>query len=168
MGSPIPAPSTSKPGRRPFLGGTILFSSLFLYHSSQPWQKLDFLLDTLSFPALSWTDLLSLFVRLSGQEGELHPATSTLSHLFNMLLPLTPTIHSCMCVCLVTQLCPTLCHPMDCSPPGSSVYGIFPGKNTGLGCHFLLQGIFPAQGLNPSLQCLLLWQLEDSSPRSHL
>ena len=28
----------------------------------------------------------------------------------------------------------------------------FPGKSTGVGCHFLLQGIFPTQGLNPSLQ----------------
>ena len=31
---------------------------------------------------------------------------------------------------------------MDCSLPGSSVRGNFPGKNTGVGCHFLLQGIF--------------------------
>ena len=31
---------------------------------------------------------------------------------------------------------------MDCSPPGFSVHGVFPGKNTGVGCHFLLQG-FP-------------------------
>ena len=31
----------------------------------------------------------------------------------------------------------------------------FPGKNTGVGCHFLLQGIFPTLGLNPSLLCLL-------------
>ena len=30
-----------------------------------------------------------------------------------------------------------------------------PGKNTGVGCHFLLQGIFPTQGLNPHLLCLL-------------
>ena len=36
------------------------------------------------------------------------------------------------------QSCPTLCDPMDCSLPGSSVYGDFPGKNTGMGCHFLL------------------------------
>ena len=28
-------------------------------------------------------------------------------------------------VCLVTQMCPTLCDPLDCSPPGSSVHGIF-------------------------------------------
>ena len=41
---------------------------------------------------------------------------------------------------------------MDCSPPGSSVHGIdFPGKNTGVGCHFLLQEIFPTQGLNQAL-----------------
>ena len=44
---------------------------------------------------------------------------------------------------LVAQLCPTLCDPMGCSPPGSSVHGDFLGKNTGAGCHALLQGIFP-------------------------
>ena len=41
-------------------------------------------------------------------------------------------------------------HPMDCSLPGSSVHGIFPGKSTGVGCHFLLQRI-PTQGSNPGL-----------------
>ena len=55
------------------------------------------------------------------------------------------------CVCLVVQLCSTLCNTMDYSPPGSSVYEDSPGKNTGLGCHALLQGIFPTQGLNPGL-----------------
>ena len=45
-------------------------------------------------------------------------------------------------LCLVTQLCLTLCDPMDCSPPGSSVHGDCPGKNTRVGCHALLQGIF--------------------------
>ena len=38
----------------------------------------------------------------------------------------------CVCVCLVTQLRLTLCDPMDCSPPGSSVRGDSPGKNTGV------------------------------------
>ena len=38
-----------------------------------------------------------------------------------------------------------------------------PGKNTGVGCHFLLQGIFPTQGFNPWLLCLLHWQV-DSLP----
>ena len=49
------------------------------------------------------------------------------------------------------QLCPTPCDPMYCSPPGCSVHGDSPGKNTGAGCHALLQGIFPTQGLNPGL-----------------
>ena len=38
-----------------------------------------------------------------------------------------------------------------CSPPGSSVHGDSPGKNTGVGCHVLLQGIFLIQGSNESL-----------------
>ena len=38
---------------------------------------------------------------------------------------------------------------MDCNLPGSSVHGDSLGKNTGVGCHALLQGIFPTQGLNP-------------------
>ena len=40
---------------------------------------------------------------------------------------------------------------MDCSLPGSSIYGIFLGKGTGVGCHFLLQGIIPTQGFNSGL-----------------
>ena len=54
-------------------------------------------------------------------------------------------------LCLVTQLYSTLCDSMDCSPPGSSVHGDSPGKNTGVSCHALLQGIFPTQGSNPGL-----------------
>ena len=54
-------------------------------------------------------------------------------------------------VCLVAQSCPPLCDPMDCSPPSSSVHGNSSGKNTGVGCHALLQGIFPTQGSNPGL-----------------
>ena len=43
------------------------------------------------------------------------------------------------------------CDRMDCSLPGSSVHGDSPGNNTGVGCHFLLQGVFLTQELNPSL-----------------
>ena len=50
----------------------------------------------------------------------------------------------------VAQLCPTLCDPMDCSLQAVRPWD-FPGKNTGVGCHFLLQEIFPTQGLNPGL-----------------
>ena len=56
-----------------------------------------------------------------------------------------------MFVCLIAQSCPTLCEPMNCSPPGSSIHGDSPGKNIGVGCHALLQGIFPIQGLDLSL-----------------
>ena len=51
----------------------------------------------------------------------------------------------------VTQSCLTLCDPMDCSLPGSSVHGIFQARVLGVSCRFLLQGIFPTQGLNLGL-----------------
>ena len=51
----------------------------------------------------------------------------------------------------VAQLCLTLCDPMDCSLPGSFSPWNFPGKSTGVGCHCLLQGIFPNQGSNLGL-----------------
>ena len=57
-----------------------------------------------------------------------------------------------MCVCIkVLQSYSTLYNPVDCSPPGSSVHGASPGKNTGVGCHFILQRIFLTQGWNPHL-----------------
>ena len=46
----------------------------------------------------------------------------------------------------VAQSCPTLCDPMDCSLPWN-----LQGKNTGMSCHFLLQGIFQIQGSNLGL-----------------
>ena len=49
------------------------------------------------------------------------------------------------------QLCLTLYDPTDYSPPGSPVYGVSQAEGTGVGCHFLLQGIFPTQELNSSL-----------------
>ena len=74
-----------------------------------------------------------------------------------------------MCVlCLVTQSCPTLCDPMDCRPPGSSVRRDSPGKKTGVVCHALLQGVFPTQGSNPDLtRCRwILYRLShQESPR---
>ena len=51
-------------------------------------------------------------------------------------------------LCFATQLYLTLCDLIDCSPPGSSVHGDSPGKNTGVGCYALLQGIFPTQESN--------------------
>ena len=57
-----------------------------------------------------------------------------------------------MCCAQLLSQCPTLCASMDCSPPGSCPWDL-PGKNTRVGCCFLLQRIFPTQGLNPCLLC---------------
>ena len=51
-------------------------------------------------------------------------------------------LYVCVVLCLVAQSCPALCNPMDCS------HGDSPGKNTGVGSHALLQGIFLAQESN--------------------
>ena len=54
----------------------------------------------------------------------------------------------CVVLCLVAQLCLTLFDPMDYSLLGFSVHGDSPGKNTGVGCYVILQGISPTQGSN--------------------
>ena len=67
----------------------------------------------------------------------------------------------------VTQSCPTLCDPMDCSPPGSSIHGIFPAKSTGVGCHCLLPQaqIIPTQSKRKSLSFYMASiVLDDPSP----
>ena len=69
------------------------------------------------------------------------------------------------CVCVSRSA--TLCDPRDCSPPGSSVHGDSQGRNTGVGCHSLLQGIFPTQGSNPGLlhcRWILYWLKQNGSP----
>ena len=67
---------------------------------------------------------------------------------------------------LCAQLCLTLCDPMNCSLPGSSVYGDSPGRNTGVGCHFCLQGIFQTQRSNFCLlhcrQILYCWATREA------
>ena len=62
----------------------------------------------------------------------------------------------CMCVCVCVQLCLTLCDPMGCSPPGSSVHGIFQAR--------ILEWVAisssrenPNQGIEPRSLCLLHW-----------
>ena len=83
-------------------------------------------------------------------------------------LKLPPYCTVCAVLCLVTELRPYLWDPMICSLPGSSVHGDSPGKNTGMGCHALLQGIFPTQGSNPALPNFrwILYQLsQQGCPR---
>ena len=57
--------------------------------------------------------------------------------------------------CQVASVMSDSLRPFDWSPAVCSVHGIFSGKNTGVGCHTLLQYIFPTQGWNPDLLRLL-------------
>ena len=70
--------------------------------------------------------------------------------------------HCCCCYCLVAKMCPALRTPRSIACQLLCPWN-FPGKNTVVGCHFLLQGLFPTQRSNPHL---LHWQM-DSSPLSH-
>ena len=69
-------------------------------------------------------------------------------------------VFRCMLSCFSSV---QLCNPMTLltyrSLPGFFVHGDSPGKNTGVGCHTLLQGIFLIQGSNLHLFCLLHWQV---------
>ena len=80
-----------------------------------------------SSPVCSWLAAMPQFLPL-GSHGHL-PCISVSSYLLELQPDLGPPqssmTPSCVCVCvLVAQSCPTLCSPMDCSPPGSSVHGI--------------------------------------------
>ena len=71
-----------------------------------------------------------------------------------------------ICCCLIAKSCPCLLRIHELLPARLLCPWNFPGKNTGVGCHFLLQGVFPTQGLNP---CLVHWQADSlplSSPAS--
>ena len=68
----------------------------------------------------------------------------------------------CAVLCLVAQSCPSLCDFMDCSPPGSSVHGDSPGKNTGVDCHALIQGIFPTQVSHIAGGFFTVWATSES------
>ena len=61
-----------------------------------------------------------------------------------------PPAMNIICCWLVSQLCPTVFRPMDCTARQAPLLD-FSGKNTGVGCRFLLKWIFPTQGFNPHL-----------------
>ena len=67
----------------------------------------------------------------------------------------TVCVHACVCVCVCTLSCSVVSNclgPLGLAPLSMG----FSGKDTGARCHALLQGIFPTQGLNPHLLCLLI------------
>ena len=98
--------------------------------------------DRLSVPGLSLGTCRILTVCYS--------SLIALPSLLRLFSSFSPQIISPM-LCLVTQLCLTLCDPMDCNLAGFSLHGDSPGKNIRVGCHDLPHGIFPTQGSNPGL-----------------
>ena len=56
----------------------------------------------------------------------------------------------CVCLCVLWS-CLTLCNPMDCSPPGSSVHGILQARILEWAAIPFSRGNLPTQGLNPHL-----------------
>ena len=66
---------------------------------------------------------------------------------------------ACTCVCSVTQAVSESLWPHGLGTVRLLCPWDSPGKNTGVGCHFLLQGIFPTQGSSPHLVHLLHWQV---------
>ena len=75
-----------------------------------------------------------------------------------VLLVLSPSVCAiCMSV-LVIQSWPTL-QPHGLEPTRLLCLWDSPGKNAGMGCHALLQGIFPTPGSNPCILCFLHWQM---------
>ena len=66
----------------------------------------------------------------------------------------------CVCVCVCTQSCLILLQPHGLQPTRLFCPWDFLGKNTAVGCHFLLQGIFPTQELNLCLLHLLHWRVD--------
>ena len=94
-----------------------------------------------------------LYIQQKSWRGkqDLFSITWVLVNRTNIHLTNQPIICVCVCVCVLScfsrvWLFATL---MDCSPPGSSVHRDSLGKNTGMGYHALLQGIFPTQGSSP-------------------
>ena len=100
--------------------------------------------------------------QLDTRENGIHTSGFSLGPPFQSLIPLMPLMLSS----LLLFSCKVMSESgdsMDCSSPGFLCLWDFPGKNAGVGCHFLHQGIFLTQGSNP---CLLHGQA-DSEQLSH-
>ena len=110
-----------------------------------------------------------------GKREDLHGLiasfSSTLSHSLWLRLTVCTSTDCKLGFCQsavysVTPLCLTPCRPWTVALQ-APLSMAFSRQDTGVGSHVLLQGMFPTQGLNPSLLHLLHWQA-DSLPLSHL
>ena len=93
-------------------------------------------------------------VRFLGREDPLQKKMATHSSTLAWKIPWMEEpgrLQSAAAAAKSLQSCPALCNHMDCSLSGLLYPWDFPGKSTGVGCHFLLQRIFSTQGSNPGL-----------------
>ena len=140
--------------------------SYILYHWAT-WEALSWLFFYKLLELLAWeknteTEFHIVLSRVTILPYALHtPHTHTLlltSALLNAAqnTRTEPSVEHCerslsLCCTMLSRSVVSDCVPVDCSPPGSSVHGDSPGKNTGVGYHAFLQGIFPTQRSNPGL-----------------
>ena len=116
---------------------------------------------------LRMTCVLRAIAALLGEFGTWDSSSSScvgfhcvfMCHWIPGLVHVQDTLSELTNVCSVTQLCTILCDPVDCSPVRLLCPWDSPSKNIGVGSHSLLQGIFPTQGSNLCVLCLLHWQV---------
>ena len=84
-----------------------------------------------------------------------NPQPLATTNLLSFSIELDVCVCDYVCVCVCTPRCSVVSHCLG--PHGLALLSMgFSGKNNGVGCHTLLQGIFPTQGLNPHLLCRLI------------
>ena len=143
-----------------------LFYLRSLYHSASPclspicspqihppyWSK--------RFHVIALTYLENSFHNLQKQISNINSSMTWLLPISNnhIAQPQIPVLY------IVIQSCPTLWDHIGCSPPGSSVHRDSPGKNTEVGCHPLLQGIFPHPEIEPRSPALQADSLPSEPP----
>ena len=97
-----------------------------------------------------------------------HTHTHTRNKMHFKTLPLPFEVRVCVCVCVCVLICfshvQPFCHPMDCSPPGSSVHGILQARILEWVTISSSRGVFPTQGLNLCVLCLQHWQAGPPAP----
>ena len=100
---------------------------------------------------------VELRVRITPKYTHIHYSDTSLTGSTTQIWPSSPPFFPLHCAQSL-QLCWTLFDPVDCSPPGSCVYRIFPTRILEWVAMPSSRGIFLTQGLNPCLLRLLHWQ----------